>query len=255
MGLIHQSLDIGILMHSPVSWLVTGAIVFLAGYVRVVIGFGSGLIMVGLLTFMFPIKLTVPVVLLLDIVGSILLGGYDFKAIKFKELPWIVTGSVVGIGFGSWLLLVTPAQHLTLFLGIFLLAYVLYTLWVKPQGLPCIKRSWGALLGLFSGIIGSLYGGGGPPIVAYLQMRKLKKHDFRATFQAIALIDNIIRIGFYLFLSLLTMPLFGAFVLLVPAMILGLFFGNKMHFKISEKAFMNATLILLAIIAVKYIAR
>lgn len=255
MDLIHQSLNIGNLIHNPATWLVSSLVVFLAGYVRAVIGFGSGLILVGLLTFMFPIKHTVPVVLLLDIVGSILLGGYDFKVIKWKELPWLVLGSIVGIGVGSWLLHVTPAQHLTLFLGAFLLAYVIYTVWIKPENLPLIKRQWGILLGLFGGVMGSLYGGGGPPLVAYLQMRKLQKHDFRATFQGIALINHVTRIVFYIMLSLLTMPLLGASVLLMPAMVLGLFFGNKMHFRISEKTFMNATLVLLTIIAIKYLIR
>jgi uncharacterized membrane protein YfcA len=44
-----------------------------------VIGFGSGLIAVALLTLIFPIKEVVPVVLLLDLLGSVLLGAYDFR--------------------------------------------------------------------------------------------------------------------------------------------------------------------------------
>lgn len=254
MNLMHAHLDAGTLFHDPLIWMIASGAVFLAGYVRATIGFGSGLIMVGLLTFMFPIKLVVPTVLLLDILGSILLGGYDFKEIRWAELKWLIPGSMVGLGVGAWVLHITPAQHLTLFLGVFLLAYVLYTLWITPENLPRIQRGWGAPLGLFGGVVGSLYGGGGPPIVAYLQMRKLDKRDFRATFQAVALSSNVVRIVFYVVLSLLTLPLLGAFALLMPAMLLGLLLGNRLHFQISEKTFMNGTLILLAIIAVKYLA-
>ncbi len=60
-----------LLTHSLV-WLLAALIVFVAAYVRATIGFGSGLVMVGFLTFLFPIKLVVPLVLLLDILGSIL---------------------------------------------------------------------------------------------------------------------------------------------------------------------------------------
>ncbi|APZ44640.1 hypothetical protein BW247_09405 [Acidihalobacter ferrooxydans] len=250
---MHTQLDAALLLSQPLTWLLAGLIVFAAGYVRATIGFGSGLIMVGLLTFMFPIKLVVPMVLLLDIVGSILLSGYDFKHIRWPELSWLLPGSLVGMVFGAWLLYSTPAQHLTLFLGFFLALYVLYALWVKPERLPRIARGWGLPLGTFGGVIGSLYGGGGPPLVAYFQMRKLEKRAFRATFQGIALIDNVIRIGLYVFFGLLAFSQVGAFFLLLPAMAVGLWFGNRLHLRISEVAFLRATLLLLAIIALKYL--
>lgn len=253
MTFMHTHLDASLLLAHPLILLLAALVVFVASYVRAAIGFGSGLIMVGLLTFMFPVKLVVPMVLLLDIVGSILLGGYDFKQTQWKELYWLVPGSLVGLAIGAWLLQTTPAQHLTLFLGIFLAAYVLYALWAKPERLPRIGRRAGAPLGLFGGIIGSLYGGGGPPIVAYFQMRKLDKRAFRATFQVIALADNAVRIVMYVLFGLLAWSQAGAAALLAPAVVAGLWFGNHLHLRISEQTFMRGTLLLLAAIAVKYI--
>lgn len=253
MTLMHSHLDAAVLTGHPVVWLLAGAIVFVSAYVRATIGFGSGLIMVGLLTFLFPIKLVVPVVLLLDILGSVLLSGYDFKQVRWRELSWLFPGSVLGLTIGAWVLRSTPAQHLTLFLGVFLLAYVLYAVWVKPERLPRVGRGWGLPLGTFGGVIGSLYGGGGPPLVAYFQMRKLDKRAFRASFQAIALFDNAVRMGLYIYLGLLTLPLGAAFALLAPAMALGLWFGNRLHLRISEQAFLRGTLILLAVISAKYL--
>ena len=247
------ALNAGVLLDRPLFWLLASVIVFAAAYVRATIGFGSGLIMVGLLTFLFPIKLVVPLVLLLDIVGSVLLGGYDFKHIRWPELGWLLPGSLAGLALGAWLLHTTPAQHLTLFLGVFLGAYVLYALWVKPERLPRISKPWGLPLGVFGGVIGSLYGGGGPPLVAYFQMRKLDKRAFRATFQGIALIDNIVRSALYVYFGLLGLSLSLAAGLLAPAMALGLWFGNRLHLRISEKAFLRGTLLLLAAISVKYL--
>lgn len=250
---MHTHLNAALLLSHPTTWLLSGLVVFSAAYVRATIGFGSGLIMVGLLTIFFPIKLVVPTVLLLDILGSILLSGYDMKEVRWTELRWLIPGNVIGLAFGAWVLYATTAQHLTLFLGVFLAAYVLYAVWVKPQRLPRIGRGWGLPLGAFGGVIGSLYGGGGPPLVAYLQMRKLDKRGFRATFQGIALVSNVTRIAFYVWFGLLSLPLAGVFALLAPAMAAGLWFGNRMHFRISEQAFLRGTLVLLAIIAAKYL--
>jgi len=181
------------------------------------------------------------------------LGGYDFNHIRWPELIWLLPGSLLGLAVGAWLLHTTPAQHLILFLGVFLAGYVLYALWVKPGKLPRIPRPWGLPLGVFGGVIGSLYGGGGHPLVAYLQMRKLDKRAFRATFQGIALVDNIIRIALYVYFGLLGLSLSMAAALLAPAMAVGLWFGNKLHLRISEPAFFRSILLVLATISIKYL--
>ncbi|MDD3761380.1 MAG: sulfite exporter TauE/SafE family protein [Acidithiobacillus sp.] len=237
----------------PGLWAIAGAIVFVAFYVRAVIGFGSGLISVALLTLFFPIKEVVPVVLLLDLLGSVLLGAYDFREIRWPELGWLVPGSLLGLLVGAFILADSDAQDLTRFLGVFILGYVAYATLLKPERLPRLSLPWGVPLGTFGGIIGSLYGGGGPPIVAYLQMRHLDKRAFRATFQGIALTDNIVRGLMYFFLALLTGPLALGFLALAPASLLGLWAGNHLHFRINQKLFLRATLVVLAIVGIKYL--
>ncbi|WP_248886120.1 sulfite exporter TauE/SafE family protein [Acidithiobacillus acidisediminis] len=250
---VTNSLTASSLWAQPGLWAIAAAIVFLAFYVRAVIGFGSGLISVALLTLFFPIKEVVPVVLLLDLLGSILLGAYDFREIRWPELRWLVPGSFLGLLVGAFILADSDAQALTRFLGLFILAYVAYATLLKPERLPRLSLPWGLPLGTFGGVIGSLYGGGGPPIVAYLQMRHLDKRAFRATFQGIALTDNVIRAFMYVFLALLTGPLALGFVLLAPPTLLGLWAGNHLHFRISQQLFLRATLVVLAIVGIKYL--
>jgi len=228
-------------------------VVFGAFYVRAIIGFGSGLISVALLSLSFPVKEVVPVVLLLDLLGSLLLGAYDIKEMQWRELSWLIPGSIVGLAIGAVVLAHTDAQSLTRFLGVFILAYVAYALIVRPERLPQISRPWAMPLGIFGGLIGSLYGGGGPPLVAYLQMRHLDKRAFRATFQAIALADNILRGGLYIGFGLLTWSLGLVFVILAPPAALGLYLGNHLHMRINQKAFMHATLAVLTAVGFKYL--
>ncbi len=228
-------------------------VVILAFYIRATIGFGSGLISVSLLSLVFPIKEVVPVVLILDLMGSVMLGAYDFSHIKFKELNWLFPGSTIGLVIGTFILADTNAQQITKFLGVFIVSYVIYAVSFKPEKLPIIRKFWAFPLGILAGIIGSLYGGGGPPLVAYLQLRRIEKRSFRATFQVIALLDNILRVFTYLGVGLLNIKLFEISLLLIPFEVLGLFGGNKLHMKISNELFIKLTLIFLFIIGLKYL--
>ncbi len=247
------SLSYATLIQRPPLWALAGTVIAVAFYVRAVIGFGSGLISVAVLTLIFPIKEVVPVVLLLDLLGSTLLGAYDFREICWPELRWLIPGSVIGLALGSYILADTDAQNLTRFLGIFILAYVVYALVLKPEHLPQAGLPWGMPLGIFGGIVGSLYGGGGPPIVAYLQMRHLDKRAFRATFQGIALTDNVLRALIYVALTLLTWQLAVGFLLLIPPVLLGLWAGNRLHMRINQRAFLMGTLAVLAAVGIKYL--
>ncbi|MDA8114043.1 MAG: sulfite exporter TauE/SafE family protein [Acidithiobacillus sp.] len=250
---MHASLSYATLIQNPLLWAIAGGIILVAFYVRAVIGFGSGLISVALMTLIFPIKEVVPVVLLLDLIGSVLLGAYDFREMRWPELRWLIPGSVIGLAIGSFILADTNAQNLTRFLGVFILAYVVYALVMKPERLPQVALPWGMPLGMFGGVVGSLYGGGGPPIVAYLQMRHLDKRAFRATFQGIALTDNILRAFMYIALALLTWQLMVGFLMLIPPVLLGLWTGNRLHMRINQRAFLMGTLAVLAVVGLKYL--
>ena len=250
---MHASLSYATLIQNPLLWAIAGGIILVAFYVRAVIGFGSGLISVALMTLIFPIKEVVPVVLLLDLLGSVLLGAYDFREMRWPELRWLIPGSVIGLAIGSFILADTNAQNLTRFLGVFILAYVVYALVMKPERLPQVALPWGMPLGMFGGVVGSLYGGGGPPIVAYLQMRHLDKRAFRATFQGIALTDNILRAFMYIALALLTWQLMVGFLMLIPPVLLGLWTGNRLHMRINQRAFLMGTLAVLAVVGLKYL--
>ncbi len=238
-------------MHSISTFdIISGIIIVLiAFFVRATIGFGSGLISVSLLTIFLPINITVPAVFVLDFLGSIILGAYDFKEVKWGDLSYLLPATVLGLLFGAYILKYADPQKLTIFLGIFILAYVIYASIMKQDKLPYAKNSVGVPLGFLGGFIGSLYGGGGPPIVAYLQMKHRGKRVFRATFQIVAITDSIFRLFIYIFLGLLTLKALKLSVILIPPLLIGLFLGNKFHFAINQKTFYYLVMIILSFAA------
>ena len=61
------------------------AVLFIAYLVRGIAGFGSGLIAVPLLALLFPIQAVVPVVVLLDYLGSASQGLSNRRLIAWRE--------------------------------------------------------------------------------------------------------------------------------------------------------------------------
>ncbi len=234
---------------SPFDIIIGSIIVLIAFFVRATIGFGSGLISVSLLTIFLPIRITVPAVFILDFLGSFMLGAYDFKEVNWNDLSYLLPATVFGLLSGAYILKYANPQKLTIFLGIFILMYIIYALKVKQDKLPYVKNSVGAPLGFLGGLIGSLYGGGGPPIVAYLQMKHQGKRTFRATFQIVAITDSIFRAVIYASLGLLTIKVLKFSAILIPSLLVGLFLGNKLHFIINQKTFYYLAIIILTIAA------
>ncbi len=228
-------------------------IVLAAFAIRGMLGFGSGLISVSLLIFFLPIKQVVPVVFLLDGVASLALGSYDFKEIRWTEIPWLWPFTILGLIVGAWILKAVSAQSVTLLLGVFILLYVLYAAVTRPERLPKAARQWGAPLGFLGGLIGSLYGGGGPSIVAYFQMRHLDKRAFRATFQFIAVTDTVVRGSLYFVLGLLSAETAVTSMWLLPAVAIGLVGGNFLHFRIDAKKFQILVLVVLAFAGIRLV--
>ena len=81
------------------------AVVALGFGVLGITGFGSALISVPLLAWVWPLEQVVPLVLLLDFVASLVLGGMQWQMIRLRELlglfAWMLAGVVLGVAVSS----------------------------------------------------------------------------------------------------------------------------------------------------------
>jgi len=84
----------------------------------------------------------------------------------------------VGTALGVTLLVNLPRGTATLLLGIFILAFALYSL--VPHRTKLVSVHWAWLAGLAGGVTSTLRRGG-PPYAIYLSHRGLTKEQFRAT--------------------------------------------------------------------------
>jgi len=212
------------------------AIVILAYVVRGITGFGSGLIAIPLLALFLPLTWVVPVVLVLDFSASALISARSFRLAPMAELwPVIITGS---LGIGTALLVV---QHidtdlLSRFLGAFILLYAAYSLsHFRPQKQG--TQWWALPSGYLGGLVGGVFGTGGPFYVFYFQLRQLDKTQFRAAFSLVFLIDGLIRLGGFASLGLYDENALKMLLYAFPAMLLALWAGSHIHTSLSQQVF------------------
>jgi uncharacterized protein len=219
------------------------AVLFLAYLVRGIAGFGSGLIAVPLLTLVAPVPLVVPLVVSLDYLGSASQGLKNRNHIAWKEQLSLMPFMLVGIGMGLYVLRAMPTALLGKVLGGFVIVYALYQL----LPLPALhgSRLCTIFCGCFGGLVGTLFGTGGPFYVMYLKLRELDKSVFRATFAINFLIDGAIRLISYALIGLLRWQLLFYLLAALPIVSLSLYLGGRIHSGFSQSTFVRFISLLL----------
>ncbi|MEQ1661553.1 MAG: sulfite exporter TauE/SafE family protein [Thiobacillus sp.] len=228
--------------------------VVLAYVVRGIAGFGSGLIAVPLLALMLPFTLVVPLVVLLDYIASASQGAANRTDIRWREILPLLPFSVLGVLIALFALSCTEAELLLQALGVFVIAFALFTLsgYTPKQS---AARGWGILAGTSGGLIGTLFGTGGPFYVMYFKARGLDKAAFRATFATIFLIDGAGRLLGYIGSGLLTLSFLSVAAMALPLMAVALYLGGKIHTQLSQQAFQRGISVLLILSGIALLAK
>ncbi|VAW67643.1 hypothetical protein MNBD_GAMMA08-3045 [hydrothermal vent metagenome] len=228
---------------TPLQLVFSVFIIFIAYTVKGLSGFGSGLIAVPFLALMFPITFIVPVLGLLSYSGTIMQSVQLRKQVVWKDMLPLLPFSLIGISVAVWLLVNVNENTLLLSLGVFILTYSIYSLLPLPT--PKGSRKWAILAGSLGGLVGALFGTGGPFYVVYLKMRQLNKGAFRATVAMIFLVDGGIRIFGYTINGLYSTQVITLLLVLFPVLFIGLYVGHHLHVKINETRFNQMISVLL----------
>jgi uncharacterized membrane protein YfcA len=223
--------------------LYAGSVLFVAYLVRGITGFGSGLIAVPLLTLISPVTTVVPVVVSLDYIGSASQSVRNLGHIAWREQLVLVPSMLIGIGVGLWLLTGLPTWVLPRVLAVFVIAFGIYQLLpLRP-----VRGSRVAALycGILGGLLGTLFGTGGPFYAIYLNLRGLEKNAFRATFALNFLIDGGIRLVAYAVMGLFRREMLAHVLVALPLVGAGLYLGGRIQTGLSQRTFVQMISLLL----------
>ena len=215
-------------------------IALLAMLVRGVTGFGAALVMSPLLLLFFDVHTAVVASAAVQIVTGFGIAWHARRAIDRAYLKVLLPAGVIGIIVGTLLLVTVDSDLLKRFLGIVTVLFALRSMWslAALRGAPGQWPRWtGYIAGSLSGLLGSMFGTTGPPVVIYLENQALAKAATRATLLTYFLAVDSTRMAGYVFSNLVTQPVVMLGLVMLPTAILGGFLGTRLHLHISERAF------------------
>ncbi len=229
---------------TSVDLLFATAVIGIAYLVRGIAGFGSGLIAIPLLALLMPLSVAVPMIVFLDYVASASHGIKHREAIQWREILSLLPFAIVGVLTALFIFKSVDMELLKAGLGCFVLVFAIYSLF-SFTGNTLISSLWAVPAGGLGGMIGTLFGTGGPFYVLYLKFRNVEKNQFRATFATIFLLDGAGRISGYIFSGFFNLDLVLMIAVALPLMMIGMFIGGQIHTNMSQQTFQRAISVLL----------
>jgi uncharacterized membrane protein YfcA len=211
------------------------AIIFVATLVRSTFGFGESLVAVPLLALLMPLRIAVPLSVLISILVAAIVVVQDRRAIHVDSARWLIAFALGGIPFGLFILVAADPRWVKLVLGCIIVAYSTYALVTRRRALHLERdhRGWLFFCGFLSGVLGGAYGLNGPPLVVYGNLRRWSAQHFRATLQAYFLVTSILGLAGYAWRGLVDGVVLHYFAVClpaaVPAVFLGRFFNRKLR--------------------------
>jgi len=230
-------------------------VVFVATLFRSAFGFGEALIAVPLLALFLPLKVAAPLAVLVSITIAAVVVAQDWRKIHLRSTGWLVGSTLFGIPVGLLLLTSSHQKAVKIALGIFIVAFSVYSLLGRrPPELMTDSKAWLLGCGFAAGVIGGAYGMNGPPLVIYGAMRRWSAQHFRATLQAYFLPASVIGMFGYWLAGLWVPAVTHYYLLCLPVLLPAVWLGRMVNHRLHGDAFLKYVYVGLAGIGVVLLA-
>lgn len=234
------------MVFAPLALAVVGATVFAAYVIFGICGFGSTLIAVPLMAHFYPLKMVIPVIVLVDCVAATRQGLRLRAGVNKPELLAMLPFILAGMLIGAFILVKAPSAVLLPILGVFVTAYGLYYTFRKTSVYRVAR--WTAVpIGLAAGALSSVFGMAGPLYVMYLVGRGSTPDHIRATMPVVFSFTTVGRIALFGALGLIDRDVLIMAVMLTPLMFLGVWCGNRLHARFTPENVIRLMGVVLAV--------
>ncbi len=215
-------------------------------------GFGSSTLFMPLALFLVDFRIALVMVAVLHISGNLGRLGFFKKGLDYRMLLLFGVPSVILTIIGAFLVDYVNQDILKFTLGLFLIFYVIWSLFrsdFKVSPTPISTTLGGGLSGFLAGLIGT----GGALRAAFLTGLGLKKEVYLATAAAIAVGVDLTRLPIYLSQGFLPDELFILIPFLIVAALSGSYTGKKLFSRISAEGFHRLVLGALLLMGVYFV--
>jgi len=217
--------------------------IFLGFFIQTVIGFAGALVALPILLFVITLSDAIAYISLFYFLSSIYLIKKEWVNIDKELIIKVAITSTIGIAVGIWILNFGKPLLLKKLLGIFLLTYVVYSLFdvKKFKSSSLLEYTFGFLGGFFSG----LFSTGGPLFVILVKNATLDMKTFRATMFGVLGLVSIIRIPMISIGGILNWNHVYYSLFILPFFFIAIFLGKKMYSKTNDTVLRKSVLAVL----------
>ena len=219
---------------------------FLAGIAQGLSGFGSILLALPLLTIFLDIRTVIPLVTLHGFFTAVILLIELRKELEWQKVLPLFGGSLPGIPLGVFFLKNMNTDTIQLAMGLILVAYALFSLSFRPV-IWELKTAGGSVVGFLAGCLGGALGAAGPPVIVYTSLQPWTKDLIKATLQGFFVASGVVVVLLHALSGLTTMPVLWYFLISVPALVLGTYFGSFFYGRISDLVYKRIMFVFLAL--------
>ncbi len=228
----------------PAGWAWAELVVALAFFVRGYSGFGSSLVAVTGLALVLAPATVVPALYVLEVVASLMLLPTTWRQAHWPSLRWMLAGCVLGTPVGVAVLayLSVGATRRLVFAAVFVSALTLWRGFSLP-GMP--GRGRAAVAGALSGLLNGAVGVSGPPAIVLYFASPAAAGVSRASLSVLFLFTDAMALPAAGAAGLLTAQVLLLTVLVLPALLAGVWAGKLRFERVQPETFRRTALLLL----------
>ncbi|MFZ2287232.1 MAG: sulfite exporter TauE/SafE family protein [Bacteroidales bacterium] len=229
--------------------LALSMIIFIASVVRGFTGFGLALVAVPLIQFLMPVTDTAVFIALINFIFSVLYYRRSKTIVKGQPLGTMALWTGIGVAAGTVILKFVNPAVIQLIWGVLIIFIVV----ALVRGLALNIRSDRmamTLSGLFGGVLAGATGITGPPVAIILSSMKTPKEKFNAVISIFIFFAVSYALVFYLVSGLMRAETLWLALCCVPALLAGLYTGDRLVSRISQNAFTTVVYVVLVIMGI-----
>ena len=232
---------------TPENYFLIALIIIFSGFLRGFIGFGSGLLMIPILSFFYSPIFAMVFNIVIEIPATIYLTFVGIKKSNLREITPMMFTMMLTIPFGTIFLVSVDEQIIKTLMSLLLIFFVILiaTGWrIKSTITKYVLVLGGAISGLMQGATGM----GGPPYVTVLLSKNDSDDVARANILVITsglVISAIISLYYF---GLFTKDILLTGAISAPIYVFATYIGTKFFNYSGNKYFRNSSLIALGVV-------
>ena len=229
--------------------------IILFGVAKSGLGGSVSLISIPLMTFVMPLNqalaILLPILIFSDFISAYKFRKeFDLNTLKLM-VPFAAIGAIIGASTFSYF----SESYLKFILGVMGFVFAVHYFFLKKDANKPVAANYfkGAICSAVAGFTSFCAHSGGTPTSIYLLPLRLKKEIYVGTRIIFFTCINLVKLPFYLYLSMVNTSSFTQSLILLPLSVFGIFVGYKLLKIIEESLFYNAIYILILVASTKLI--